>query len=269
MVTAPWLFAGSVFLAVTGISILMLVWIWRMITLYQPVISNDPLFIHSEERYSSRAYQQLRRLGLILLASAAMLFALIAENVVNAGALTLVDLQVAQWLHAHSTTMLTQCLLVITHLHDPWVLSPVAGMITLYCIGEKRWYAALSVLLIVHGAMLLNLLAKHAFQRVRPNFDDPLVTLVTYSFPSGHVVASTVFYGTLAALLISQKPALHRAVYILPIAFAMVILVAFSRMYLGVHYLSDVLAALLEAMIWAVYCALNFVLGWSYTKKVV
>lgn len=254
MVTAPWLIAGSIFLAVAGIMILMLVWMWRMITLYQPVISNTPLFTHSEERYSSRDYQRLRRLGFILLASAGTLFALIAENVVNAGALTIVDQEIAQWLHAHSTTMLTQCLLIITHLHDPWVLSPVAGIITLYYIWKKRWYAALSVFLVVQGAMLLNLLAKHAFQRARPTFDDPLITLATYSFPSGHVVASTVFYGTLVALLIFQKPALHRAIYILPIAFAMVILVAFSRMYLGAHYLSDVLAAFLEAMIWMVLC---------------
>lgn len=254
MVTAPWLLAGSMFLAVAGISTLMLVWIGRMITLYPPVIPNTSLFTHSEERHSPRDYQRLRRLGFILLASAGTLFALIAENVVNAGALTIIDREVAQWLHAHSTTMLTQCLLVITHLHDPWVLSSVAGIITLYYIWKRRWYAALSVLLVVQGAMLLNLLAKHAFQRTRPNFDDPLVTLATYSFPSGHVVASTVFYGTLVALLISQKPALCRAVYILPIAFAMVILVAFSRMYLGAHYLSDVLAAFLEAMIWIVLC---------------
>lgn len=254
MVTDPWLIAGSVFLAVTGISILMLVWMWRMITLYQPVIPNNPLSTHSEERHSSLDYQRLRRLGLVILASAGTLFALIAENVVKAGALTIVDQEIAQWLHAHSTTMLTQCLLVITHLHDPWVLSPVAGLITVYYIWKKRWYAALSVFLVVQGAMLLNLLAKHAFQRDRPNFDDPLVTIATYSFPSGHVVASTVFYGTLVALLISQKPALHRAIYILPLAVAMVILVAFSRMYLGAHYLSDVLAAFLEAMIWVVLC---------------
>lgn len=255
MVTAPWLIAGSIFLAVAGISILMLVWMWRMITLYPPVIPNTSLFTHREERHSSRDYQRLRRLGLLVLASAGLLFALIAENVVNGGALTIVDQEIAQWLHAHSTTMLTQCLLVITHLHDPWVLSPVAGIITLYYIWKKRWYAALSVLLVVQGAMLLNLLAKHSFQRVRPTFDDPLITLATYSFPSGHVVASTVFYGTLVALLIFQKPALHRAIYILPIAFAMVTLVAFSRMYLGAHYLSDVLAAFLEAMIWVVLCS--------------
>jgi membrane-associated phospholipid phosphatase len=254
MVTAPWLLAGSMFLAVADISTLMLVWIGRMITLYPPVIPNTSLFTYSEGRYASRDYQQLRRLGLIILASAAMLFALIAENVVNGGALTIVDLEVAQWLHAHSTTLLTQCLLVITHLHDPWVLSPVAVMITLYYLWRKRWDAALALLFVVQGAMLLNLLAKQAFQRPRPTFDDPLVTLVTYSFPSGHVVSSTVFYGTLAALLISQKPAHHRAVYIFPVAFAMVILVAFSRMYLGAHYLSDVLAAFLEAVIWIALC---------------
>lgn len=256
MVTDPWLIAGSVFLAVTGIIILMLVWMWRMVTLYQPVSPNT-LFTHREERRSSLDYQRLRRLGLIILASAGTLFALIAENVVNGGALTIVDQEIAQWLHAHSTTMLTQCLLVITHLHDPWVLSPVAGLITLYYIWKKRWFAALSVLLVVQGGMLLNLLAKHAFQRVRPTFDDPLITLATYSFPSGHVVASTVFYGTLATLLILQKPALNRAVYIFSIAFSMVTLVAFSRMYLGAHYLSDVLAAFLEAMIWVVLCLIT------------
>lgn len=192
--------------------------------------------------------------GILVMVIAGALFGLIAENVIGNGALTIVDVQLAQWLHAHSTPALTQALLVVTHLHDPLVISPVAILITLTLIWIKRWYAAMAVLLVVQGGMLLNLLAKQAFHRSRPLFDDPIVTLTTYSFPSGHVVASTVFYGVLAALLVSHTPSWRRAFCILLTALAMVLLVAFSRMYLGAHYLSDVLAAFLEGIIWLVFC---------------
>jgi undecaprenyl-diphosphatase len=139
-------------------------------------------------------------------------------------------------------------------LHDPWVISSVATLITLFLAWKKRCYAALATLLVVQGGMLLNLLAKQTFHRARPSFENPLVILTTYSFPSGHVVASTVFYGVIAALLISQTHSRSRVAFILLIATAMIVLVAFSRLYLGAHYLSDVMAALLEAIAWLVLC---------------
>ena len=192
--------------------------------------------------------------GIILLAVAGLLFSLIAQNVVNGDALTIVDVHLAQWLHERSRPMLTQCLLIVTNLHDPFVISPVAMLIALYFIWKKQWYAMWAVLIGIQGGMLLNLLAKQVFHRARPSFENPLVTLTTYSFPSGHVVASTVFYGVLAALLISKSRSCGRAFYILLIALAMVVLVAFSRMYLGAHYLSDVLSAFLEAIAWLAMC---------------
>lgn len=192
--------------------------------------------------------------GIIVLAIAGLLFGLIAENVVHGGALTIVDVHFAQWLHERSTPLLTQILRVVTHLHDPLVLSPIAILIAFTLIWTKRWYAMWTVLLGIQGGMLLNLLAKQAFHRARPSFENPLVTLTTYSFPSGHVVASTVFYGVLATLLIVQTPSWRRACYILLAALAMVVLVAFSRIYLGAHYLSDVLAAFLEGIAWLALC---------------
>lgn len=193
-------------------------------------------------------------IGIIMLVSAGLLFGFIAVNVVSGGALTIVDIQLAQWLHQHSTSTLTKILLVVTNLHDPLVISPIAILIALYLIWKKQWYGMWAVVLGIQGGMLLNLLAKQAFHRARPSFDDPLVTLTTYSFPSGHVVASTVFYGVLAALLISQAHSRSRTVCILLIASTMIVLVAFSRMYLGAHYLSDVLAAFLEAIVWLALC---------------
>lgn len=192
--------------------------------------------------------------GIIILLIAGSLFALVAANVVNGGELTSVDVQLTQWLHEHSRPLLTQCLLALTHLHDTIVVSVVSALITLYFIWKKRWYAALVTLLVIQGGMLLNLLAKQAFHRARPSFENPLVTLTTYSFPSGHVVASTAFYGVLAALLISQTTSWVRACCIALTAVVMVVLVAFSRMYLGAHYLSDVLAGFLEAIAWLALC---------------
>jgi len=106
----------------------------------------------------------------------------------------------------------------------------------------------------VPGGMLLNVALKHAFRRIRPSFDDPLLSLVTYSFPSGHTAAATVFYGLLACYLVRRTQAWRVRVLIVAGAVAMVMLVALSRMYLGVHYLSDVLAAAAEGAAWLAIC---------------
>jgi membrane-associated phospholipid phosphatase len=209
--------------------------------------------------------------GMIVLVIAGLLFALVAADVVNGGGLTSVDVQLALWLHEHSRPLLSQCLLALwlhehsrpllsqcllalTHVHDPIVISVVSVLITVYLIWKKRWYAALAALLVIQGGMLLNLLVKQVFHRARPSFENPLVTLTTYSFPSGHVVASTVFYGVLAVLLISQTTSWVRACCVALTALLMIVLIAFSRMYLGAHYLSDVLAGLLEAIAWLALC---------------
>ena len=213
----------------------------------------QPSFIKA--RFSPQNFLGLHlTVGLLVTVCACLLFGLIAENVMSGDALTIVDAQIAHWLHARSTPVLTQCLLILTHLHDPIVISFIVVFIALYLIWKKRWYNAFTVLLVVQGGMLVNLLAKHMFQRARPSFEQPLIILTTYSFPSGHVAASTVFYGVLAAVLISQTSSRSRATCIFLIAFFMVILVAFSRMYLGAHYLSDVLAAFLEGIAWLALC---------------
>ena len=192
--------------------------------------------------------------GALIFISSALLFAIIAENVLSGHSLTLIDTQIAQWLHAHNSPTVTFCLMILTNLHDPISISVMVALIAVYLICKKRWYAVLAVLMVVPGGMLLNLLMKQAFQRARPIFEQPLVMLTTYSFPSGHVAASTLFYGILAALLISQSHSWLRAAYIIQIAFAMVALVAFSRIYLGAHFLSDVLAAFSEAIAWLALC---------------
>lgn len=102
----------------------------------------------------------------------------------------------------------------------------------------------------VVGVMLTNVGLKHLFKRDRPYFDEPLLTLHTYSFPSGHTASCVVFYGLLALFLCHfMRTNVARSV-IVASAVVLMATVGFSRMYLGVHYLSDVIAATLEGCCW-------------------
>jgi undecaprenyl-diphosphatase len=111
----------------------------------------------------------------------------------------------------------------------------------------------LTLTLAVFGGMALNVLLKHLFVRPRPLFKNPLLMLTTYSFPSGHTLMATVFYGTLCALVLTRSQRwLWRALAI-TVAGVMILLVGFSRIYLGAHYLSDVLAAIAEGLAWLAF----------------
>jgi uncharacterized membrane protein YdjX (TVP38/TMEM64 family) len=102
--------------------------------------------------------------------------------------------------------------------------------------------------------LLLNVILKLAYERLRPKFETPLVELATYSFPSGHTSAAVAFYGVLAAFLVSRFYDRRRRAACVAGAIAAVALVGFSRIYLGAHYLSDVLAAACAATVWLVLC---------------
>jgi undecaprenyl-diphosphatase len=119
---------------------------------------------------------------------------------------------------------------------------------------RKAHYWLVVVLAAVPGGMLLNVALKHVFHRARPSLEDPLLTLSTYSFPSGHTAAATVFYGLIACFLLSRVKAWPARTAIVMACCSMVALVALSRMYLGVHYLSDVLAAAAEGAAWLATC---------------
>jgi membrane-associated phospholipid phosphatase len=210
-------------------------------------------FIHA--RLSPGSYLGLElTAGALVLIGASWLFGGIAEDVVSGDPLTLVDVQVAQWFHAHATPLLTRIMLVITNLHAPLAVT-LAVLVIAACLAWKRnWYWLICLGLAVPLGMLLNVLMKYAFHRTRPRFDDPLLVLSSYSFPSGHVAGATLFYGFVAALLVAHVKAWRWRVLVVLAALGMVVLVALTRMYLGVHYLSDVLAAFAEGVAWLTLC---------------
>jgi membrane-associated phospholipid phosphatase len=127
-------------------------------------------------------------------------------------------------------------------------------MLAAYFHMRRQHYWLLALIAVVPGGMLLNVLLKYVFQRARPSFDDPLLTLATYSFPSGHTANAALLYGLLACWLVTQQRGAGRRAAAIAGAVLMVALVGVSRMYLGVHYLTDVLAATAEGCTWLAVC---------------
>lgn len=193
-------------------------------------------------------------IGLALILLAAFVFGEIAEDVVEGDTITVIDVQLANWFHAQAHPVFTQAMFFITHWNGIVGASIMGTLLTLWFWRRGAHYWLIVALTALPGGMLLNVALKHVFRRARPSFDDPLLTLATYSFPSGHTAAATVFYGLLACYLVRRVDGRGRRVLVVAGAGAMVMLVALSRMYLGAHYLSDVLAAAVEGAAWLSVC---------------
>jgi membrane-associated phospholipid phosphatase len=198
-------------------------------------------------------------LGALVMIAASWLFGGIAEDVVHGDPLTVLDVQLARWFHEHATPPVTRIMLAITHAHDPGVVVVAVLLLGGWLAFRRDGYWLIRLLLTVPLGMLLNVLMKYSFQRVRPSFDNPLLVVSSYSFPSGHVAGATLFYGVIAAMLVTRLQDWRARVLVMSAAVLMVLLVALTRMYLGVHYLSDVMAAFAEGIAWLAICftALN------------
>ncbi|WP_426196850.1 phosphatase PAP2 family protein [Massilia sp. DWR3-1-1] len=193
-------------------------------------------------------------LGVVMLFLGTLAFGLIADDVVSGAELVRLDVAVANWLHVRATPAMTAFMLGVSFFHGGIAGALLAlSLLVVFYVRKLRWWL-LAGMIILPGGTLLNVLIKYSFQRARPTFDAPLLTLTTYSFPSGHTAFAAMFYGLLACVLVAHlRGAAARAAVVLA-AGAMVALVGLSRMYLGVHYLSDVLAATAEGCIWLAIC---------------
>ncbi len=262
--------------AVVGLILLLLVvlgWLWRWSVSHEKWLKQRaramlqrPRILALRRRYarpiafvrarlSPRSYLGLQlTVGVVVMTGFAWLFGGIAEDVVTGDPLTVVDVQVAYWFHGHLAPALTVAMLVISELNGVLAIS-VLGVVTAAVLAWRRDWSWLQILVItLPGGMLVNVLMKLAFHRARPNLDPPLQVLTSYSFPSGHVAGATLFYGFLAAVAVSRCSQWSHKVMAVLGAIGMIVLVALSRMYLGVHYLSDVLAAFAEGSAWLTLC---------------
>jgi len=134
----------------------------------------------------------------------------------------------------------------------------VVALLTLavcaFLVLARKHRAALLVLLAVGGAMLLSPLLKQGFQRPRPDLVPHGSYVYTHSFPSGHSMLAAAAYLSLGALLARLQPRRRLKAFLLGFATLLALIVGFSRVYLGVHWPSDVLAGWTAGGVWAMLC---------------
>jgi undecaprenyl-diphosphatase len=189
-------------------------------------------------------------LGVLLFVGMTLTLAALAEHVMTGRPLTLVDQQLSAWLARKRTTSLTTFFIVVSSLGSTAMGTIIAVVLGVYLLMRKQRYWFAATILSIAGGSLLNRFLKLAFQRARPEFDDPASAFAGYSFPSGHTMTATVVFGTLALFLFTRKKNLRSRAVVMGLAVLVIALVALSRIYLGAHYLTDVVAAIAEGVAW-------------------
>lgn len=142
----------------------------------------------------------------------------------------------------------------ITALGGISVLALVVLAVVGYLFRQRAFEAVGLVLIATLGGTLLSFMLKSFFGRERPDATLHLVTVHSPSFPSGHAMLSAVVYLTLGALLAQVVPRRADKMYFLIVAFILTLLIGLSRVYLGVHYPTDVLAGWSVGLAWAILC---------------
>ena len=202
-------------------------------------------------RMSPRGYlSQHMAMGILIFFGASWLFAGIAEDVMTAAPLTAIDRNIVQWLDVNRNPGITAVLLIITRFASTlWVVC--ATLATGLILWRKHCrYGLLALVLAVPCGVVLIPLLKMTFHRHRPNIEYAYSTFKGYSFPSGHTLTATLLYGMLAVFAVLALKRWWLRMWVVLAAVAMVLLVGFSRIYLGAHYLSDVLASIAAGVAW-------------------
>jgi len=194
--------------------------------------------------------------GFAIVLGAAAGFAEIAEQLGPDGAMALADEALSASMRAHVSVGTLQVFALLTHLGDPPVLTllGVAVALGLWWRGQRS--LALGWVLALGGNALLNLMLKRVFERVRPLHDNGLVAELGWSFPSGHTSGATVAYGMLAYVMLRTLPTAWHLPALLG-ATALAFTVGSSRVFVQVHFASDVVAGFASGTAWLMVCILS------------
>jgi membrane-associated phospholipid phosphatase len=186
-------------------------------------------------------------------------FVLLAQANAAGSPLVQVDTGLANALHANLVPSATAAFTAVTTLGSTAVLALVVAAAAGYLVGRGRVGDAALLTLALVGAQLLAWLLKAIFERPRPTFDDPIASASWFSFPSAHALSSIAVYGALAYVFAGRMSRPRAGLACLAL---LVVAIGFSRLYLGVHYLTDVLAGYSAGLAWLLL-AIGMQHAWS------
>ena len=206
-------------------------------------------------RFSRTEYLGLHlTLGLLLSLGALWLFGGISEDVMHHDPLTAFDLRLDNLLHRHATPGGIALAEAVSRLGSPAVVGGLALVVCVLLLVRRERVLLFGWIAAIAGGGLLDQALKLTFRRPRPVWEAPIIIAQGWSFPSGHAMGSLVAYGMLAYLLMLHLRSPRARVAVLAGTVLLVLAIGFTRLYLGVHYFSDVVAGYAAATVWLAVC---------------
>ncbi|SDN37631.1 undecaprenyl-diphosphatase [Fictibacillus solisalsi] len=204
--------------------------------------------------------------GFGLATACLLIFAELSEDVLEKKTFGF-DPVIIDAVRSYSSPAMDRIMLVFTEIGSKLALGILvaAGMLWLW-LKRKNIWGMLFFLIAVGGGGLLNLILKGAFQRKRPH-TDPIVEALGFSFPSGHAMGSLVYYGFLGYLVVRSKRTAGIKFLWAFLFGAVIILIGISRIYLGVHYPSDVIAGYAAGLVWLLLCVAALEAVYFYKRR--
>jgi membrane-associated phospholipid phosphatase len=194
-------------------------------------------------------------IGLIISIAALCLFGGVTEDVLHHDPLTQFDVMLLEWFHAHSTMEGVDIFAAISSLGSPPVLTGLGAVVAVIFAVKRSWILFAGWLAALGGVGVLDELLKHIIRRPRPPYALAILHGYSFSFPSGHAMASLIAYGMIAYLLaVFWAKRWWLRVGIVATAAILILSIGVSRLYLGVHYFSDVVGGYAAGVIWLSAC---------------
>ena len=190
-------------------------------------------------------------LGIIFALAAVLVFTWYASEV-SEGELLAVDSSVREFVHSLSSPRLTAVMRAVSYMGKVRTLVILGTGVAAVMLYLRAFRSTAIFLITMAGEIMLEVTLKATYQRARPEPFFDLPPPESYSFPSGHALGSLCFYGILAWIVVRriQDKRIKTAIAVLTAIF--ILLIGLSRVYLGVHYPSDVLAGFVAGLIWTI-----------------
>lgn len=161
------------------------------------------------------------------------------------------------WIHGYAHPATDSLALALAAIGSLWGILAVGGLAGIWFYRKQRLMDLMTLVVALSGTAILTFVLKSAFHQARPNLFPRLVEEVTYSFPSGHASMSLCLYGFIGGWLVAQAPTERWRWALGGLCVAFAGLIGLSRMYLGVHWPTDVLAGFIIAVFWLVVCIIG------------
>jgi undecaprenyl-diphosphatase len=181
----------------------------------------------------------------------------VVAAVQGAGGVTPLDAAVHAWFVAHRSALLDPVMIGVSAIGGTAGMLALAAVTAVFLVRCGRRAHAVIVLLAFAGGEAIGDAAKLIYQRARPPQADWLAVVTSYSMPSGHSLLATATVGIVAAIAVQRSPRRSAQAAVVALAIGVVLLIGTSRLYLGVHWPTDVLSGYLLGGAWLAVCLLG------------